>query len=81
MAEREKGRGYKRFKKNALVVLATQQSASTRSHTPPIRRPVTRDASARDVLNTFVDESLTSTPLAALARDKCGIQDALLLEG
>jgi hypothetical protein len=34
-----------------------------------------------DVLSTFVDESLDNSPLSTLARNKCDIPDALLLEG
>jgi hypothetical protein len=74
----EEGKGIKRFKKHALVVLATTNSEKTKR---PLRRQASNDPSAMDVLNTFVDESLTNSPLATMARNKCDIPDALMLEG
>ena len=75
-----KPKGKKAFKKQALVVLAVV-NADKAKHKKALKRQMSKDPSAIDVLNTFVDESLTNSPLTAMARDKCGIPDALLLEG
>ncbi len=81
MSTSEKPKGIKAFKKSALVVLATTHAAKSRSSTPKIKRQKSKEANAIDVLHTFVDESLDNSPMVAMARDKCGIRDAMMLEG
>ena len=69
------------FKKAALVALATTNSHDKKNKNKKLKRSLSKEPSAMDVLNTFVDESLEVSPLTSLARDKCGIPDAMLLEG
>ena len=81
MSAKEKGKakGMNAFKKSALVVMATTRASNKRSKTPKLHRQASGDA--MDVLTTFVDESVDNSPMTALARDKCGIRDAMMLEG
>jgi hypothetical protein len=81
VSSKKMGNGAKKFKQGALAVMAVARSGNRPGSKSVIRRQLSQDPSAMDVLSTFVDESLDNSPLSTLARNKCDIPDALLLEG
>jgi len=71
----------RKLRAGALAVVAANNFAKGSGSKSVLKRQLSKDPSAMDVLNTFVDESLENSPMTTLARNKCAIPDALLMEG